>query len=58
MEQLGNQEIELEKIKKELLTTYIRYSSIISYTDEELSKAAIQIKKFLDKLRYVVEFEG
>lgn len=58
MEQLGNQEIELEKIKKELLTTYTRYSSIISYTDKELSKAAIQIKEFLDKLNNMVIYDN
>ena len=58
MEQLSNQKIELEKIKKELLTTYTRYSSIISYTDEELSKAAIQIKGFLDKLNNMVIYEN
>ena len=58
MEQLSNQKIELEKIKKELLTTYTRYSSIISYTDEELSKAAIQIKEFLDKLNNMVIYEN
>ena len=58
MEQLSNQKIKLEKIKKELLTTYTRYSSIISYTDEELSKAAIQIKEFLDKLNNMVIYEN
>lgn len=58
MEQLGNQEIELEKIKKELLTTYTRYRGIISYTDGELSKAAIQIKKFLDKLNNMVIYDN
>ncbi len=51
MEQLSNKRIELENIKKELLTTYTTYSgNNIPYTDEELSKAAIQIKAFLDQL--------
>lgn len=47
MEQLSNQGIELEKIKKKLLTTYTRYSGTnIPYTDEELSKAAIRLWNF------------
>lgn len=59
MEQLSNQEMELEKIKKELLTIYTRYNGInIPYTDEELSKAAIQIKVFLDKLNNIVIYEN
>ena len=57
MEQLGNHEIELEKIKKALLTTYIRYSSMISYTEEELSKAAIQIKNFFNQLNNMVIYD-
>lgn len=59
MEQLSNQEIELEKIKKKLLTTYTRYSDTnISYTDKELSKASIQIMEFLDKLNNMVIYEN
>ena len=54
MEQLNNQ-FELENIKKKLLMTYTRYNATnIPYTDEELLKAAIQIKSFFDKLNNTV----
>ena len=57
MEQLNNQ-FELEKIKKKLLMTYTRYNATnIPYTDEELLKAAIQIKSFFDKLNNMVIYE-
>ena len=48
MVQLRKQKNELENIKKKLLMTYTRYNGDnVPYTDEELSKAAIQIKNFL-----------
>ena len=57
MEQLNNQ-FELEKIKKKLLMTYTRYNGTnIPYTDEEMLKAAILIKRFFDKLDNMLIYE-
>ena len=51
--------IELENIKKKLIATYATHSGTnIPYTDEELSKAAIQIKEFLDKLNNIIIHEN
>lgn len=57
MEQLNNQ-FELENIKKKLLMTYTRYNGDnVPYTDEELSKAAIQIKNFFNQLNNMVIYD-
>ena len=53
------EQIQLENIKKELLATYATYiGTSIPYTDEELSKASIQIKGFLDKLNNMRIYEN
>ena len=57
--QLRDAKEELEKIKSDLLSIYAKYNgNNISYTDEELLKAAIQIRKFVDKLSNMVVYEN
>lgn len=53
------EQIELEIIKKKLLATYATHiGTNIPYTDEELSKASIQIKGFFDKLNNMTIYEN